>query len=107
MSEQKDNRIKQLKSQLENAVVEHIGTEADDYPSWDIGTYKVHIPGAIRVDNLVKAKDEAEALKKVQACLEKKIEAMPDDLGEVTEIKPDNLKMKTSSKVIIEENNNG
>lgn len=92
-----------LKSQLEFAVVEHVGTEADDYPSYDVGTYSVFIPGAVREHNLVKAKDEAEAKAKVLACLEKKIDVMSQKPSDV-EISPDNLKHTMKTKVKIEEN---
>lgn len=95
-----DARKAQLKTQIEFAVVEHVGTEANDYPSYDVGTYSVFVPGAVRERNLVKADSEEEAKAKVLACLEKKIDLMSEEepTGKV-ELSPDNLKLKTTSKV--------
>lgn len=94
-------RKAQLKSQLEHAVVEHVGTEANDYPSWDVGTYSVFVPGAIREYNLVTANDEEEAKAKVLACLEHKIDNMSEaePTGEVT-LNPENLKVNVKSKLV-------
>lgn len=95
-----DARKAQLKSQIEFAVVEHIGTKEDTYPSWDEGTYSVFVPGAVREHNIVKAKDEAEAKAKVVACLERKIDAMPEEVSpDQHTISPDNLKVTTKGKV--------
>ena len=95
MTKVKEARKALLQGQLKHAVVEHIGTEEDDYPSWDVGTYSVFVPGAIREQNIVKAGDEKEAKEKVRVCLERKIDAMPEEEGEKVEINPDNLKLKT------------
>ncbi len=91
----------QLKSQLENAVVEHIGTEADDYPSYDMGTYRVFVPGAIREWSLVKAEGEEEAKEKVRLCLERKLDAMSesDSPAEGVALHPDNLKVETKGNI--------
>lgn len=96
-----DARKAQLKSQIEFAVVEHIGTEANDYPSWDVGTYSVFIPGAIREYNMVTAADEEEAKQKVLACLEHKIDALPetDAKTDNVSVSPNNLKIETKGKV--------
>lgn len=96
-------RKAQLKSQLEHAVVEHIGTEANDYPSWDVGTYSVFVPGAVREHNLVKADSEEEAKEKVLACLERKIDAMPETevKADDVSVSPDNLKVTTKGKIEI------
>lgn len=93
-------RKTELKRQLENAVVEHIGTEANDYPSWDVGTYRVFVPGAFREFNLVKAENEEEAKEKVRLCLEKKIDAMPEvESTDSVALQPDNLKVQTKGKI--------
>lgn len=93
-------RKAQLASQLDNAVVEHIGTEANDYPSWDVGTYSVFVPGAVREHNIVKAENEADAKEKVRACLERKIDVMPETEGTGNvEVSPDNLKVQTKGKI--------
>lgn len=103
MGKVKDARKAQLKSQLEHAVVEHIGTEANDYPSWDVGTYSVFVPGAIREHNIVKAKDEKEAVEKVRANLEHKIHFMPESetKGDDVSVSPNNLKVTTKGKIEI------
>lgn len=95
-----------LKVQLDNAVVEHVGTKEDDYPSWDEGTYSVFVPGAIREYNMVIAEDEAEAIEKVKVCLEQKIDLLPETETQPdnVEVSPDNLKIKTKSKIGV---NNG
>lgn len=89
-----DARKSQLRSQVDFAVVEHIGTEANDYPSWDVGTYRVFVPGAIREHNIVKADSEEEAKEKVIACLERKIDNMPETeiKADEHELDPDNMK---------------
>lgn len=101
-----DARKDLLKSQLDHAVVENVGTEADDYPSWDVGTYSVFVPGAVREHNLVKAESEEEAKAKVLACLTKKIEALPEteNTSDNVEVSPDNVKVKTKGTVEV---NNG
>lgn len=91
-----------LKTQLENAVVKHIGTKANDYPSWDVGTYSVFVPGAVREHNIVKAKDEKEAVEKVRVCLEQKIDVMSEEPSD-TEVSPDNLKVNLTPKIEIGE----
>lgn len=99
-------RKAQLTEQLKNAVVEHVGTEADDYPSWDVGTYTVFVPGAIREHNMVKAEDEKGAKEKVRICLEKKIDAMSEvPIGEPVEISPDKLSVKTKGLEQVGANN--
>lgn len=98
MSKVKEARKALLATQMEHAVVEHVGTEANDYPSWDVGTYSVFVPGAFREHNLVKAKDETEAKAKVLACLEKKIDVMSEAESNV-EVSPDNLKVETKGKI--------
>lgn len=103
MDKRKQARKDLLADQMKYAVVEHVGTEANDYPSWDVGTYSVFVPGAIRENNLVKAADEAEALEKVRVCLEKKIDALPETEGEQVEISPDNIKIKTKTTLKLEE----
>lgn len=90
-----------LKSQIEFAVVEHVGTEANDYPSWDVGTYSVFVPGAIREHNLVTAENEEEAKAKVLACLETKIDNLSEEesTGEV-ELDPKNVKLSLKTKLV-------
>lgn len=106
MSKQTDALKALLHSQLEHAVVEHIGTEADDYPSYDVGTYSVFVPGAIRELNIVSANDEAEAIEKVRVCLEKKIDTRPD-ISEApsVEVSPDNLKQSFKAKTNVQGEN--
>lgn len=103
MGKVNDARKSLLNTQLEHAVVEHIGTEANDYPSYDVGTYSVFVPGAIRERNIVKAEDEEEAIEKVRANLEFKIDNMSEEesTGEI-EVAPDNLKITTKSKLTYE-----
>lgn len=100
-----DARKAMLSTQLEHAVVEHIGTEANDYPSYDVGTYSVFVPGAVREHNIVKAKDEKEAKEKVNTYLESKIDGMSESETNDVTLNPDNLKIKTKSKVITKEGN--
>lgn len=102
MGKVNDARKALLKTQLENAVVEHIGTEKNDYPSWDVGTYSVFVPGAVREHNIVKAKDEKEACEKVRVCLEKKIDVMSESESDVS-VSPDNLKVQTKGKITLKE----
>lgn len=100
MSKEKEARKALLQTQIEHAVVEHIGTEANDYPSWDVGTYSVFVPGAIRENNIVKADSEEEAKAKVLACLERKIDVMAEgDQGGSVDLQPDNLKVETKGKI--------
>lgn len=104
MGKVNDARKALLATQLEHAVVEHIGTEANDYPSWDVGTYSVFVPGAVREHNMVKADDEAGALEKVRVYLENLIDRMPEAEGTPVELNPDNLKLTTKGKIEV---NNG
>ena len=99
MSKIKEARKEQLKSQLDHAVVEHIGTE-DDTSNYDAGTYSVFVPGAAREHNIITAKDEDEAKAKTLAYLENKIDQLPetDVTGKNVEIKPDNIKISTKTK---------
>lgn len=105
MGKVNDARKALLDTQLKLAVVEHIGTEANDYPSWDVGTYSVFVPGAVRERNIVKADDEDEAREKVRICLEKKIDQMSEVEAKAddVEIDPDNLKQTFKSKITLEE----
>lgn len=98
MEEEREARKAVLKVQMEHAVVKHIGTEANDYPSYDVGTYSVFVPGAFRERNIVKAESEEEAKAKVLACLEKKLDVTSLNEPDV-ELSPDNMKIKLKGKV--------
>lgn len=98
-------RLALLETQIKHAVVKHIGTKANDYPSYDEGTYSVFVPGAIREHNLVKAENEKEAVEKVRVCLEKKIEVMSESDTNDVSVSPDNLKVQTKGKVTLKEEN--
>lgn len=95
-----DARKAMLKTQLEHAVVEHVGTEANDYPSYDVGTYSVFVPGAVREHNIVKAESEKEAREKVGTYLENKIDGMSESETNDVTLQPQNMKipMKATEK---------
>lgn len=97
MSKETEARKAQLESQLQHAVVEHIGTEANDYPSFDVGTYSVFVPGAIREHNIVKADSEAEAIEKVKANLEFKLDNWKEPTENV-DLDPQNIKLPVKGK---------
>ena len=84
-----DARKALLAVQLQNAVVENHSIE---------GYKHVFVPGGVREHNYVEAKDDAEAIEKVKAVLESKIDQMAEqDAPSVVEIQPDNLEVSTEA----------
>lgn len=92
-----DARKSLLKTQLENAVIEHVGDDTDNKGSFDKGTYRVFVPGGVREWNTVKAGSEDEAKKKVLANLESKINDLPETDQPNDMVNPDNMKLKMKS----------
>lgn len=84
-----DSRKAALAQQLEHAVVE---------PAEEPGYFKVFVPGAIREFNEVTGADEAEAIAKVKANLESKIDQMPETSTGNVEIAPQNVKINVAAK---------
>lgn len=77
-----------LAKQLESAVVEPHPELADE------GYYQVFVPGGVREFNAVQAESEAEAIEKVKANLESKIDQMAEEApSSNVEVSPDNVEV--------------
>jgi len=86
-------RIEVLDTQLSHAVVEQVGDDTNDVGSYDEGTYKVFVPGAVREWNIVSAESEEEAIEKVRNVLCVKLKQMDAAPKEDVTIDPDNVKV--------------
>lgn len=78
----KEQRLSMLPNQMKGAAV----TKLED------GFYQVFVPNAVREDNTVKAKNKAEALAKVEALLQTKIEQYAETSTGHVVIQPRSLK---------------
>jgi hypothetical protein len=76
----KETRLAELDDQLAKAEITEDGLEPN--------AYRVYVPGAIRQENFVKAKNQDEALAKTKAVLISKIEQAPETSTGEVEIQP-------------------